>query len=95
MEIVKGYYKHFKGGYYLVEGVAIHSETLELFVVYKAQYGERQLFVRPEKMFLEMVEYKETQVPRFKLLEGEELASYLVNDLIQEITDSILGTNDE
>ena len=29
MELKKGVYKHFKGNYYLVENIAIHSETGE------------------------------------------------------------------
>ena len=94
-EVKTGYYKHFKGNYYLVEGVAIHSETLGELVVYRAQYGDRKLFVRPVNMFTEMVEYQGTRVPRFRFLTPEELANFLVNDLMQDITDSILGTNDK
>ena len=30
---IKGIYKHFKGNYYIVEDVAIHSETAEEYVV--------------------------------------------------------------
>ncbi len=50
-----GKYKHFKGGEYKVIGVAKHSETLEDFVVYKALYGKKDLWVRPLRMFLEKV----------------------------------------
>lgn len=57
MEIeVKGIYKHFKGDYYLVEDIAIHSETNEKFVVYRALYGDTNLYVRPYNMFLEKVD---------------------------------------
>lgn len=31
---VNGVYKHFKGNYYLVVDVALHSETKEKYVVY-------------------------------------------------------------
>jgi len=48
-----GKYEHYKGKQYEVIGVAVHSETLEEFVVYKALYGEAKLWVRPLKMFLE------------------------------------------
>lgn len=44
---VKGIYKHFKGDSYLVEDVAIHSETREEYVVYRALYGENKLYIRP------------------------------------------------
>lgn len=95
MKVSAGYYKHFKGNYYLVEGTALHTETLEELVVYRAQYGERNLFVRPLTMFLEEVQHQGNAVPRFKLLEGNELANYLVNELMQDLTDSLLGTNDK
>ena len=48
-------YRHFKGNYYFVEDVAYDSETKERMVVYKPLYNRednRQLWVRPEKMFL-------------------------------------------
>ena len=48
-------YRHFKGNYYFVENVACDSETKERMVVYKPLYeraDKRQLWVRPEKMFL-------------------------------------------
>ena len=32
---VNGIYRHFKGDYYLVLGVAIHSETKEKLVIYR------------------------------------------------------------
>ena len=61
-----GIYEHYKGNKYEVIGVAKHSETLEEMVVYKALYGERGLWVRPLKMFLEEVEISGKKVPRFK-----------------------------
>ena len=35
-----GVYRHYKGNLYEVIGFAIHSETLEYMVIYKALYGE-------------------------------------------------------
>ena len=31
---IKGIYKHFKGDYYIVEDIAIHSETKEEYIIY-------------------------------------------------------------
>ena len=53
---INGIYKHFKGDYYLVEDIAIHSETMEQFVVYRALYGDNKLYVRPYDMFLSKVD---------------------------------------
>jgi hypothetical protein len=54
---------------YVVLGVALHSETLEKLVVYRADYGDRGLWVRPLSMFLEMVEISGVQKARFQYLE--------------------------
>lgn len=57
MELKKnGIYKHFKGDYYLVEDVAVHSETKEKYVVYRSLYGEGELYIRPYEMFLSKVD---------------------------------------
>jgi hypothetical protein len=53
--IQPGRYRHYKGNEYEVLGEARHSETEELFVVYRALYGERGLWIRPSAMFLDMV----------------------------------------
>ena len=46
-------YRHFKGNYYKVEDIARHSETGEIYVVYRQMYGDESLWIRPLSMFLE------------------------------------------
>ena len=67
--IQPGRYRHYKGQDYEVLGLAKHSETEEEFVVYRALYGERGLWVRPVAMFSEMIQVDGKQVPRFLRLE--------------------------
>jgi len=52
---IKGVYKHFKGNYYLVEDIAIGSEDMKKYVVYRALYGDGKLYIRPLNMFLSRV----------------------------------------
>ncbi len=68
-EIRIGRYRHFKGNEYTVLGVARHSETMEELVVYRPEYGDRALWVRPKQMFQETVEVDGQIVPRFASIE--------------------------
>ena len=69
-----GIYKHNKtGGMYKVHFVAKHSETLEDFVVYECLHenDKSKYWVRPIKMFEEIVEINGKKVPRFKFIKEE------------------------
>ena len=59
-----GKYRHYKGNEYEMIGVAKHSETLEELVVYRALYGNHDLWVRPIEMFTEEVEVNGTEISR-------------------------------
>ena len=63
-----GLYRHFKGQEYTVIGVARHSETQEEMVVYRQEYGDHSLWVRPKAMFMETVEVNGQSLPRFQYL---------------------------
>ena len=69
MEIKPGKYRHFKGNYYEVIGIASHSETMEPMVVYRALYGQQGLWVRPAAMWNEIVVNPEYHGPRFQFVE--------------------------
>ena len=68
---INGIYKHFKGDYYIVLDVAIHSETKDKYVVYRGLYGQNELYIRPIDMFLSEVDHKKypniSQKYRFEL----------------------------
>ncbi len=73
--IKSGKYRHYKTEkLYEVIAVALHTETNEEMIVYRALYdGEEfsshQLWVRPKAMFLEEVIHQGIAVPRFKYIE--------------------------
>ncbi len=72
--VLHGHYRHYKTQMiYEVMGFALHSETREEMVIYKALYnceefGNNRVWVRPKNMFLEKVNYQGHILPRFELI---------------------------
>ena len=64
-DIPPGTYRHYKGNLYEVLGIARHSETEEVMVVYRALYGKKELWVRPAFMWMERVEKDGVSMARF------------------------------
>lgn len=65
--IATGTYRHYKGKLYEVLGVALHSETQDVLVVYKPLYESvAEFWVRPYDMFVENVTIDGKSVPRFQ-----------------------------
>ena len=69
MEIKQGKYRHFKGNEYEVLYIAKNSETLEDTVVYRALYGEGEVWVRPASMWNEEIVRDGKRVKRFTFIE--------------------------
>lgn len=68
-------YRHFKGSIYVVEAIAVHSETAEPLVIYHKEREHYLTWARPLSMFLSRVDKKKypgaTQEMRFEKIEGE------------------------
>ena len=75
---INGVYRHFKGDYYLVCDVAIHSEDRNEYVIYRPLYGDNSLYIRPKDMFLSEVDHEKypnvKQKYRFELQNIESVA---------------------
>lgn len=71
--VIHGIYRHFKGDYYLVEDIALDSETNKEMVVYRKLYDDCSLWVRPAEMFLSEVDHNKypnvEQKYRFELVD--------------------------
>ncbi len=68
--VLGGTYRHYKDKLYKVLHVAIHTETEEALVIYRALYGDYGIWARPLDMFLEEVTLPSGEtVKRFALVE--------------------------
>lgn len=71
--MVGGRYRHFKGNEYIVLMLARDSETMETVVVYQDRFDAAKVWVRPEGMFLGLVEVKGKMVNRFVEIDSLEV----------------------
>lgn len=62
-------YRHFKGKEYELLYIAKHSETLEEYVVYRALYGDCEVWIRPKEMFFEEITRDGKTFKRFQPVE--------------------------
>ena len=68
-----GKYQHYKGDFYDVIGVALHSETREPMVIYKPLYESPVLYwSRPYAIFIDYAVVDGEQVPRFKKVNNND-----------------------
>lgn len=67
---VGGSYYHYKNPdhTYVVLNLAVMEADEEPCVIYQAQYGDRLIFVRPLKSWLDKIELENQTVSRFTLL---------------------------
>ena len=64
-----GRYRHYKrNDAYSVIAIVRHSETEETLVLYRAEYGKKELWVRPIDDFCERVNVGDLKVRRFELI---------------------------
>lgn len=64
----RGIYKHYKGKEYELLYIGKHTETLEEMVVYRALYGDFEIWVRPASMWNESVNVNGEHKQRFELI---------------------------
>jgi len=70
-ELKKGIYRHYKGAEYKIISEAVDSENKDKLVVYQDIKDEAKVWVRPKKMFLELVETSTGKQERFAFVGPE------------------------
>jgi N-acetylglutamate synthase-like GNAT family acetyltransferase len=94
MNIQRGKYLQYKGYLYEVTGTAHHSETLEDIVIYKALYGNFEMWVQPLKMFLEDIEVNGKIQKRFEFI-GDGSSKEIQTDTLKSHYKLFEATSDE
>lgn len=55
--MVNGVYRHFKGNLYVVDNIAVHSESAEPMVIYHSKSNPELVWCRPLSMFSSEVDH--------------------------------------
>lgn len=71
-DIRPGIYRHFKGNEYEVVCIARHSESMENMVVYRALYGDGEIWTRPASMWNDIVVRDGREYRRFEYIGPEK-----------------------
>ncbi len=83
-QIEPGVYKHFKGRFSEVYGVAKHSDRDEVLVIYRG-LNDGGFYARPIESFMEMVDNKNGEkVPRFTKATQAELEQLKKENLLDK-----------
>lgn len=83
--ILGALYRHFKGGLYIPQNVAVHTETGEKFVIYNSVVQPYWIWARPLSMWNETVVTDGAEIPRFTLLEQSDRAAELLWDSLEDV----------
>lgn len=75
MDETAKYYRHFKGGKYVLLAIGKDSESMKDVVIYKALYDDGKIWVRPKEMFFGNVMKDGIEIPRF-----QEISKLEAND---------------
>lgn len=65
-------WRHFRGGMYVVVGIATHAETHETMVAY-CRTGSQKVLVRPLRTWNELVDHDGATVYRFTLQHMDQI----------------------
>lgn len=72
-------YRHFKGKYYQIVAMAMHTETSEELVIYRPLYDNARIYARPLGMFMNEVDHEKypevKQQYRFERVDFDEAQS--------------------
>lgn len=63
-----GKYQHYKGDYYQALYVGRIEKNHQECVIYKAEYGDEYIWIRPLDIFTEKVTYNGETTQRFKFI---------------------------
>lgn len=79
-------YQHYKGSYYIIRAIAVHSETLEEMVVYESLLLQK-VWVRPLKDFESKVFTFRPGTglePRFALMKKDDILNKMMLEILEK-----------